>query len=180
MLPRFSRKIDQFPQGNQEHVYYGEKNVLQEHCVDAQVCPDLVLAFIAAAGAFALLGMYTAATQNTNGRRKKRRRSLDGYATPEILDVPLMILIGNDDKIMSSQLCACVLFTNACFLWAGIMKFFAYNVCFGRRCMDASDRFPIHRSHVLFYPNVGMCIKPKIDLLCYPFTPITSHIARLR
>ena len=112
MLPRFSRKIDQFPQGNQEHVYYGEKNVLQEHCVDAQVCPDLVLAFIAAAGAFALLGMYTAATQNTNGRRRKRRRSLDGYATPEILDVPLMILIGNNDKIMSSQLCACVLFTN--------------------------------------------------------------------
>ena len=160
MLPRFSRKIDQFPQGNQEHVYYGEKNVLQEHCVDAQVCPDLVLAFIAAAGAFALLGMYTAATQNTNGRRRKRRRSLDGYATPEILDVPLMILIGNNDKIMSNQLCACVLLTNggqknACFLWAGIVQFFAFNLGFGQRCMAASDRFPIHRSHVLSEcPNV--------------------------
>ena len=99
-----ARKNDLVPQGNQEIVYYGEKNVLQEHCVDAQICPDLVLAFIAAAGAFALLGMYRAATQNTNGRRKKRRRSLDGYATSKTSDVPLMILVGNDDKIMSSPL----------------------------------------------------------------------------
>lgn len=100
MIPRMQRKIDQVPQGNQEIVYYGEPNPLQEHCVDAQICPDLVLALIAAAGAFALLGMYTAATQNNNGRRKKRRRSLDGYATSEILDVPLMILVGNDYKIL--------------------------------------------------------------------------------
>ena len=100
-----ARKNDLVPQGNQEIVYYGEKNVLQEHCVDAQICPDLVLAFIAAAGAFALLGMYTAATQNTMGRRrKKRRRSLDGYSTSETSDVSLMILVGNDDKIMSSPL----------------------------------------------------------------------------
>ena len=90
------------PQGNQEIVYYGEKNVLQEHCVDAQVCPDLVLALIAAMGAAALLAMYTAATQNAMGkRRKKRRRSLDFYTTS---DVSLMILVGNDDKIMSSPL----------------------------------------------------------------------------
>ena len=59
-----------------------------------------MLAFIAAAGAFALLGMYTAATQNTRGRRKRRRRSLDGFAAPEISDVPLMILVGNNENIM--------------------------------------------------------------------------------
>ena len=100
-----ARKNDLVPQGNQEIVYYGEKNVLQEHCIDAQICPDLVLAFIAAAGAAALLGMYVAATQNNNGkRRKKRRRSLDGYTTSETSDVSLMILVGNDDKIMSSPL----------------------------------------------------------------------------
>ena len=97
--------IDQVPEGNQEIAYYGEPNILQEHCVDAKICPDLVLALIAAAGALGLLGMYMAATQNNNGR-KKRRRSLDGYAPSASSTVPDMILAGNNGMIFSSQLLA--------------------------------------------------------------------------
>ena len=102
--------IDQVPEGNQEIAYYGEPNILQEHCVDAKICPDLVLALIAAAGAFGLLMMYMAATQNANGR-KKRRRSLDGYAPSPSATVPDMILVGNNSMIFSSQLLACIFCT---------------------------------------------------------------------
>ena len=108
------RRIDQVPEGNQEIVYYGEPNPLQEHCVDAQICPDLVLALIAAAGALGLLGMYMAATQNNNGR-KKRRRSLDGYAPSASSTVPDMILVGNNyNMILSNQLYACIFITTGC------------------------------------------------------------------
>ena len=66
----------------QENVYYGLPNPLQENCVDVDICPDLALAAISALGAAALLSMYLAATQNANGKRKKRRSTLEGSAPP--------------------------------------------------------------------------------------------------
>ena len=59
----------------QEQAYYGLPNVNQESCnsVDLDLCPMLVLAFISALGAAALVAMYLAATQNANGKRKRRR-----------------------------------------------------------------------------------------------------------
>ena len=85
----------------QEAVYFGKPNPIQEQCADLQICPDLVLAFVALAGAAALLGMYLAATQNTNGKRKRRRSLDDGHA-PSVSSTGLdMILVGNDYKMNS-------------------------------------------------------------------------------
>ena len=66
--------------------------------MDAQICPDLVLAGIAALGAAALLAMYLAATQNANGKRK-RRRSLEGNASFVMPELPYVILVGNNSKM---------------------------------------------------------------------------------
>ena len=65
----------------QEQVYYGLPNPIQESCFDVDICPNLVLTLVSALGAAALLGMYVAATQNANGKRK-RRRSLGGPKAP--------------------------------------------------------------------------------------------------
>ena len=61
-----------------KNVKYGKPNPSQEQCnaLDLDICPDLLLAAIAAAGAAALVALYVALTMNPNGRRK-RRRSLD-------------------------------------------------------------------------------------------------------
>ena len=63
----------------QEQAYYGLPNVNQESCnsVDLDICPMLVLAFITALGAAALVAFYIAATQNANGKRKRRRSADD-------------------------------------------------------------------------------------------------------
>ena len=80
----------------QEAVYFGKPNPIQEQCVDLQICPDLVLAFVSLLGAAALLGMYLAATQNTMGKRK-RRRSLDDGHSPSVSTTGLdIILVGNN------------------------------------------------------------------------------------
>ena len=84
----------------QEAVYFGKPNPIQEQCFDLQLCPDLVLAFVSLLGAAALLGMYLAATQNANGKRK-RRRSLDDGHSPSVSSTGLgdLILVGNDYKM---------------------------------------------------------------------------------
>ena len=60
------------------NVKYGKPNPAQEQCgsLDLDICPDVLLAAIAAAGAAALVALYVALTMQANGRRK-RRRSLD-------------------------------------------------------------------------------------------------------
>ena len=69
---------DQTPAEGSKIVKYGKPNPSQEECsaFDLDICPDLLLAGIAAAGAAALIALYVALTMNPNGRRK-RRRSLD-------------------------------------------------------------------------------------------------------
>ena len=54
--------------------------------------PDTALAGVSAFGAAALLAMYVAATQNTNGKRRKRRQ-LDDYSLLSIFDYvePLLV-----------------------------------------------------------------------------------------
>ena len=42
------------------------------------VCPEIVLAGVSALGAAGLLAIYIAATQNANGKRRRRR--LDDYS----------------------------------------------------------------------------------------------------
>ena len=80
-IQRYSRTPDSIAQEGQELVTYGKPNPVQKQCnsVDFDICPDLVLAGIAAAGAAALLALYAALTQNPNGRRK-RKRSLEDHA----------------------------------------------------------------------------------------------------
>ena len=62
--------------------------------------PETALAGVSAFGAAALLGMYIAATQNANGKRK-RRRSLDDGHSPSVSSTGLgdLILVGNDYKM---------------------------------------------------------------------------------
>ena len=63
------------------NVKYGKPNPAQEQCgsLDLDICPDVLLAAIAAAGAAALVALYVALTMQANGRRK-RRSSLDHEA----------------------------------------------------------------------------------------------------
>ena len=86
------RRIDNVASAGQENVYYGRPNILQEHCVEAKICPDLVLAGVAALGAAFLLANYIALTQQTNGRKK--RSALEGSAPPQILPIRLIFLRG--------------------------------------------------------------------------------------
>ena len=66
---------DQTPAEGSKIVKYGKPNPSQEECsaFDLDICPDLLLAGIAAAGAAALIALYVALTMNPNGRRKRRR-----------------------------------------------------------------------------------------------------------
>ena len=69
---------DQYPAEGSDTVYFGKPNPSQEQCdaLDLDICPDLLLAAIAAAGAAAFIALYVALTMQQFGR-KKRRRSLD-------------------------------------------------------------------------------------------------------
>ena len=99
-IKRYSRTPDSIAQEGQELVTYGKPNQVQKQCdgVDFDICPDIVLAAIAAAGAAALLALYAALTMNPNGRRK-RRRSLEDYApqrrSNDLGQVSQMLVFGN-------------------------------------------------------------------------------------
>ena len=83
------------------NVKYGKPNPAQEQCsaIDLDICPDLLLAAIAAAGAVALVALYIALTMNTMGRRK-RRRSLGDNAPQRsssgLQEVSQILIIGNE------------------------------------------------------------------------------------
>ena len=70
--------FDQYPAEGSDTVYFGKPNPSQEQCdaLDLDICPDLLLAAIAAAGAAALLALYIALTMQMFGRRKKRSSPL--------------------------------------------------------------------------------------------------------
>ena len=55
------------------------------------VCPEIVLAGVSALGAAGLLAIYIAATQNANGKRRRRR--LDDYSPLPTYDFvePLLV-----------------------------------------------------------------------------------------
>ncbi len=71
--------FDNIAQEGQKNVYYGKPNPAQESCdsFDVDICPDLILAGAAAAGAAAFLALYLAITQNANGRRRKKRAAAE-------------------------------------------------------------------------------------------------------
>ena len=81
-----SDKSDSVALEGQDSVYFGQPNPSQEQCdsLDLDICPDLLLAFITLIGAGALVALYLALTQNTNGKRKKR--SLPGSDSEEEKD----------------------------------------------------------------------------------------------
>ena len=70
---------DQTPAEGSDIVYFGKPNPAQEQCdsLDLDICPDLLLAAIAAAGAVAFVALYVALTMNTAGRRRRRRSQDD-------------------------------------------------------------------------------------------------------
>ena len=80
----------------QEQVYYGYPNVNQESCTGVELCPQLVLTIVSALGAFGLLNLYLAATQNTNGKRKRRRRSLQGREKSLLEGLGDLIIYGKE------------------------------------------------------------------------------------
>ena len=102
-LNRYSRSHDNIALEGQEVVTYGKPNKVQELCdsVDFDICPDLVLAGIAAAGAAALLALYVALTQNPNGRRKRKRSLTDSplqRRSNELGQVFEILVSGNDQN----------------------------------------------------------------------------------
>ena len=107
-LSRFRKGHDNVAEEGQEAVYFGKPNPIQEQCFTLQLCPDLVLTLVSLLGAAALLGMYLAATQNANGKRKRRRSLDDGHAPSASSTVPDMILVGNDYKMNSYSFWACM------------------------------------------------------------------------
>ncbi len=70
-----SRRTDNVASPGQKNVYFGLPNPAQEQCdaIDLDICPDLLLAGIAAAAAAAFLAFYIAITMNANGRRRRKR-----------------------------------------------------------------------------------------------------------
>ena len=72
-------------------VQYGKPNPSQESCdaLDLDICPDLLLAAIAAFGAIAFLTLYLAITMNGNGRRRRRslRRAIRNHDCQTISQV---------------------------------------------------------------------------------------------
>ena len=87
------------------NVKYGKPNPAQEQCnaLDLDICPDLLLAAIAAAGAAALVALYVALTMNPAGRRK-RRRSLD-YEGHEIFGNSDLFVVGRFIVLVSYYTC---------------------------------------------------------------------------
>ncbi len=71
--------IDRLGTGNK--VYYGRPNPIMEYCFDIAICPDLILAGIALAGAIAFAYLFTVITKKGAGR-KKRGAHLPDTITP--------------------------------------------------------------------------------------------------
>ena len=53
---------------------FGLPNPAQESCFTLSICPDLILAAAALAGAAAFIVLYLAITANPNGKRRRRKR----------------------------------------------------------------------------------------------------------
>ena len=109
-IKRYSRISDSVALEGQEHVSYGKPNIIQEACdaVDFDICPDLILAAIAAAGAAAFVALYVALTMQPNGRRK-RKRSLKDNAPQRrsngLEEVFHMFLLGNYQTEINALAC---------------------------------------------------------------------------
>ena len=75
----------------QKNVKYGKPNPSQEQCdsLDLDICPDLLLAGIAAAGAAALVALYVALTMNPNGKRKRSLQKPGNFEP----DLPLALML---------------------------------------------------------------------------------------
>ncbi len=73
--PLIDDPLDQLGEEGQKSVKYGLPNPAQESCssFNVDICPDLLLAGIAAAGAAAFAALYFAATMNANGKRRRKR-----------------------------------------------------------------------------------------------------------
>ena len=73
LLPPSLRRTDQVGAPGASVVSFGKPNPSQESCnsLDLDICPDLLLAAIAAFGAIAFLVLYRAITMNSNGRRRR-------------------------------------------------------------------------------------------------------------
>ena len=69
---------------------------------DVDICPEIVLAGVSALGAFGLLAIYVAATQNTNGKRKRRRLLDDHSPLPAFDYVAPLIVAGKESLIVAS------------------------------------------------------------------------------
>ena len=110
----------------QEAVYFGKPNPIQEQCADLQVCPDLVLALVSLLGAAALLGFYVAATQNTNGKRKRRRSLDDGHVPSLSSTVPDLVIVGNNYKMNSYSFGSCMCCTTG---WRNELLLLACMIC---------------------------------------------------
>ena len=63
---------------------------------DVDICPEIVLAGVSALGAAGLLAIYIAATQNANGKRKRRRRIDDYSPLPAFDYVGPLIVAGKE------------------------------------------------------------------------------------
>ena len=107
-MNRFRKEIDNKAEAGAEYVSFGKPNPIQEQCFDFKICPDLVLGLVSLLGAAALLAMYLAATQNANGKRKRRRSLDDGHAPSGSSRVSDMILVGNDNNMNSYSFWACM------------------------------------------------------------------------
>jgi len=111
-MNRFRKEIDNKAEGGAEYVSFGKPNPIQEQCFDLKICPDLALALVSLLGAAALLAMYLAATQNANGKRKRRRSLDDGHAPSGSSRVSDMILAGNNYNMNSYSFWACMFRTS--------------------------------------------------------------------
>ena len=94
----------------QEHVSYGKPNIIQEACdaVDFDICPDLILAAIAAAGAAAFVALYVALTMQPNGRRKRRRSLKDNEPQRKsdgLEELFHIFLLGNNPTVINAWAC---------------------------------------------------------------------------
>ena len=121
-MERLRKRIDNVAEEGQEYVSFGKPNPIQEQCFDLRIFPDHALAFISLLGAAALLAMYLAATQNANGKRKRRRSLDDGHAPSGSSRVSDMILVGNDNNMNSYSFWACMFRTSG---WRNELLLFA-------------------------------------------------------
>jgi hypothetical protein len=69
-------------------VYFGKPNPSQEQCssFDLDICPDLLLALIAAASAAGFILLYIAITVNPMGKRRRKRSAEENYLSVDTTD----------------------------------------------------------------------------------------------